>query len=162
MCQTADGCGVLRLCAMKVAWEKQNSLLLSFPCLIQLPEGPPEAGRLDQEGMPALTAKGLEEQSCRSRLYLSCVILLETIKEMDVQIFFFRKQIWLLSQLKGNLKRFQMNIISLLQPTYTGNQIVFRPDSGSGFFVGGYLSKMLDLMTCSGVLCLISGLRVQN
>lgn len=52
---------------------------------------------------------------------------------MDVQFSFFRKQIWLLSQLEENLKRFLDNVILLLELTYTGNQVVCRTDPG--FFV---------------------------
>lgn len=49
---------------------------------------------------------------------------------MDVHFSFFRKQIRLLSQLEGNLKRFHNNVISLLELTYTGQQVVCWPEPG--------------------------------
>lgn len=79
---------------------------------------------------------------------------------MDVQFSFFRKRIWLLSQLEGNVKRLHNNVISLLEPTYMGSQVVGRPDPALASLSYGYLSRVLGLMTYSEVLCLLIGPRV--
>lgn len=76
------------------AWEKQKRIIgSSHPSALSgLPGGPPTASGFGLEGRP-YQGGAWRSSSSAGTLQLNCVILLETIKEMDVHFFFFGKQI---------------------------------------------------------------------
>ena len=87
-----QGCGAVRVGG---SWGRQQRALPSSraSATAGLPAGLPELA-VWGEGRP-LTGEGWAWEDRRSMLVLlrGCVILLEAIKETDVQVFFFRKQI---------------------------------------------------------------------
>lgn len=80
-----QGCGAVRVGG---SWGRQKRILPSSrpSVLAGLPAEPARVGGLGREG------RAWEDRSSTLLLW-GCVILLEAIKETDVHVFFFRKQI---------------------------------------------------------------------
>lgn len=92
--RVSRGLRAVGLCVWVGAGEgRSGSSPALVPVLAGLPAGSARVGGFGREGRP-LTEEGWAWEDRSSTIVLwGCVILLEAIKEMDVHVFFFRKQI---------------------------------------------------------------------